>query len=83
MRTRVSSKGQVVIPKSVRNHYRWKTGTVLNIEETENGVVLSPVGNALVPQQEVFGCLKEKVSKRVSLKEMDAIIEELAQGSSK
>ncbi|MDA0345986.1 MAG: AbrB/MazE/SpoVT family DNA-binding domain-containing protein [Verrucomicrobia bacterium] len=81
MRTKVSSKGQVVIPKSVRNHYQWKPGTVLNIEETDHGVVLSPVTDSCISQDEVFGCLKGKVSRRVTLKEMDAIIEELAQRS--
>lgn len=83
MKTRVSSKGQIVIPKSVRNHYRWKTGTVLEIEETASGVVLSPVSNPSFSQEEVFGCLKEGVSKSVSLEDMDRAIEALARKSSK
>ena len=83
MKTRVSSKGQIVIPKSVRNHYRWKTGTVLEIEETASGVVLSPVSNPSVSQAEVFGCLKEGISKSVSLDDMDRAIEALARKSSK
>ena len=73
----------MVIPKSVRSHYQWKPGTVLNIEEIENGVVLSPAGSASISQSDVFGCLKDRVSKRVTLKEMDAIIETLAEGSRK
>ncbi len=81
MKTKVSSKGQVVIPKSVRSHFHWKPGTVLNIEKTENGVALSPVKNDLIPREDVFGCLKGKVSKRVSLEEMDAVIAKLSEGS--
>jgi AbrB family looped-hinge helix DNA binding protein len=83
MKTRVSSKGQIVIPKSVRNHYQWKAGTVLKIEETASGVVLSPATNPSISQEEVFGCLKKEVSKRVSLKEMDQAISKLARSSSK
>ena len=81
MKTKVSSKGQVVIPRSIRNHYHWKAGTVLQIEETANGVVLSPVSNPSFSQEEVFGCLKGEVSRKVTLKEMDLVIEELANKS--
>jgi len=83
MKTRVSSKGQIVIPKSLRNHFRWKTGTVLEIEETANGVVLSPATYPTVPLEEVFGCLKNGVSKPVSIKDMDQAIEEMARKSEK
>lgn len=81
MRTKISIKGQVVIPKSVRNHHQWKPGTILQIEETPQGVILSPVSNPSISQEEVYGCLKEKVTRKVTLKEMDSIIEELAQKS--
>ena len=78
MKTKISSKGQVVIPKSVRIRHQWKPGTILQIEETADGVALSPAGKARVSQEAVFACLKGKVSKRVTLKEMDAIVEKLA-----
>ncbi len=43
--TRLTSKGQVVIPKPVRDRMRWKTGTRLEVEATEDGaVVLRPEG---------------------------------------
>lgn len=83
MKTRVSSKGQIVIPKSVRNHYKWKSGTVLKIEETANGVVLSPATNPSLAQDEVYGCLKQDVTKKVSLNDMDQAIVEMAKKSSK
>jgi AbrB family looped-hinge helix DNA binding protein len=46
MRTRVSSKGQVVIPKGVRDRLRFKVGTALDIIETADSVTFrraSPV----------------------------------------
>ncbi len=41
--TRVSSKGQVVIPKAVRDALGIQAGTVLNAEAKDGVVVLRPV----------------------------------------
>ena len=38
--TVVSTKGQIIIPKIVRDHYQWEVGTRLVVEETPNGVLL-------------------------------------------
>jgi AbrB family looped-hinge helix DNA binding protein len=60
--THLTSKGQVVIPKAVRNRMRWKTGTRLQVEATDDGaVVLRPEGreegiDALIDQ--LSGCLR-------------------------
>ncbi len=40
--TRLSSKGQVIIPKAVRDAHGWKEGTELIVEDTPGGVVLKP-----------------------------------------
>lgn len=40
--TRLSSKGQVVLPLSVRRNRKWEPGTQLTVEETEDGVLLRP-----------------------------------------
>lgn len=37
---KISSKGQVVIPKEVRDALHWETGVELVLVATENGVVL-------------------------------------------
>jgi AbrB family looped-hinge helix DNA binding protein len=37
---KLSSKGQVVIPKSVRESFHWKIGSELTLVATEHGVVL-------------------------------------------
>ena len=38
----MSAKGQVVIPKAVRERLRWDHGADLEIVETGNGVLLRP-----------------------------------------
>ena len=40
--TKLSTKGQVILPKAVRQRWRWDAGTELVVEETENGVLLRP-----------------------------------------
>lgn len=42
MRVKVSSKGQVVIPKDVREKLGIKPGTVLNVRVERNRIVLEP-----------------------------------------
>ena len=43
METRISSKGQVVLPKALRDKKHWKGGTRLIVEERPDGVLLKPV----------------------------------------
>ena len=38
--TTVSTKGQVILPKAIREHRRWPPGTRLTVEETADGVLL-------------------------------------------
>jgi AbrB family looped-hinge helix DNA binding protein len=40
--TIVSTKGQVILPKAVRNRHRWDAGTRLVVEDTADGVLLRP-----------------------------------------
>jgi AbrB family looped-hinge helix DNA binding protein len=40
--TRISSKGQVVLPKAVRDENRGPAGTRLVVENTKEGVLLKP-----------------------------------------
>ncbi|MFH1123439.1 MAG: AbrB/MazE/SpoVT family DNA-binding domain-containing protein [Pseudomonadota bacterium] len=41
--TRLSEKGQIVIPKRVRESHAWEPGIEFVIEELEDGVKLKPV----------------------------------------
>jgi AbrB family looped-hinge helix DNA binding protein len=45
--TTVSSKGQVVIPRHLREKHRLTSGVRLQITETDEGLVLSPIRRAL------------------------------------
>jgi AbrB family looped-hinge helix DNA binding protein len=38
--TRMSAKGQVVIPKAVRDRLQWKAGADLEVVERDDGVLL-------------------------------------------
>ena len=43
--THLTTKGQVVIPKALRDRLKWRTGMRLEVEAMENGaVVLRPGG---------------------------------------
>ena len=72
--TRLSSKGQIVLPKTIRTSRAWDPGTEFTVEETGDGVLLRPT--ALFPGtslDQVVGCLrsKRKVKTRA---QMDAAI---------
>ena len=56
--TTVSTRGQVIIPKGIRERRRWSTGTELIVEETPEGVLLKakPAFAASQPE-DVFGSL--------------------------
>ena len=40
--TTVSTKGQVILPKAIRERRNWPAGTRLVVEETPDGVLLKP-----------------------------------------
>lgn len=44
--TVLSSKGQVIIPKSLREARRWGPGTPLEVHDTPDGVLLRPAAPA-------------------------------------
>lgn len=57
--TRVTSKGQVVIPKPVREQLRWASGTRLAVEIVGDGAVrLTPLA-AEDAIDSLYGCLKD------------------------
>lgn len=72
--TRMSTKGQVILPKAVRQERRWSAGTRLVVENREDGVLLreAPLFTATEPE-EVFGTLAF-AGKAKTLEEMDASV---------
>ncbi len=41
--TKLSSKGQVVLPKSIRQAHQWQAGLLFTIQETKQGILLRPL----------------------------------------
>jgi AbrB family looped-hinge helix DNA binding protein len=68
----LSTKGQVILPKSIRQRRRWDVGTRLIVEDTPEGVLLraAPIFK-LTRSEDVFGSLKADRPPK-TLEEMDA-----------
>ena len=76
--TTVSTKGQVILPKAIRQQRHWDAGTRLVVENREDGVLLKAV--PLFAETEldaVFGSLAYQ-GRAKSIAEMDAAIAEEA-----
>lgn len=78
MKTRVSSKGQVVIPKAYRQKLGWGPGTELVVEEEGGQVLLKPKPKIRKTKsiREVAGMLHRPNMKAITLEEMDRGIEQ-------
>ncbi len=71
--TRLSTKGQVILPKSVRERRGWKAGEKLVVEDRPEGVLL----RRLEPQahtryEDVAGCLGP-AKREVSIEEISSV----------
>lgn len=62
---RLSSKGQLVLPRALRESHRWETGQEFMIVDTDEGVLLKPA-SPFPPTRldDVAGLLKERVEPR-------------------
>ena len=59
--TTLSTKGQVVIPKELRDARKWHVGMSLTVEEVPQGLLIRPAKKPLFPPttiEDVMGCLK-------------------------
>jgi AbrB family looped-hinge helix DNA binding protein len=72
--TIVSTKGQVILPKAIRQRRHWEPGTRLVVEDTPDGVLLKPA-TVFAPTrpQDVAGMLAYRGPPK-TLDEMDAAI---------
>jgi AbrB family looped-hinge helix DNA binding protein len=72
--TTVSTKGQVILPKSIRQRRNWDAGTRLVVEDMPEGILLRQAP-AFAPtnSDQVFGLLATG-RPAVSLDDMDAAI---------
>lgn len=72
--TKVSTKGQVILPKAIRDRRQWDPGTRLVVEDTEDGVLLRPAPLfAATDIASVFGSLPVAGRAR-TIEEMDAAV---------
>ena len=56
--TKLSSKGQIVLPKTVRDARNWQPGTEFAVEEAAGGLLLRPLRPfAPTRLEDVVGCL--------------------------
>jgi AbrB family looped-hinge helix DNA binding protein len=73
--TRLSSKGQIILPKAVRETHHWEPGTDFSVEDTGDGVLLRPLKTTPPTRlDQVVGCLHTDGPAR-TLEEMDAAID--------
>ena len=73
-KTRLSNKGQIVIPKAIRVLHGWKAGLEFVIENAGNGIKLKPIKPYKKTNiDEVIGCVGYKGPKK-SLEDMEAAI---------
>jgi AbrB family looped-hinge helix DNA binding protein len=69
MKARVAARGQVTIPKRLRERLGVKPGTVLEFSE-EHGRLIVVKSGLVNPVSEVYGCLGKKI-------DTDAVMSEL------
>jgi AbrB family looped-hinge helix DNA binding protein len=76
--TRLSTKGHLILPKEVRDRHGWETGTLLDVVEHGDGVLIRPV--EALPEtrlEDLLGCTGYRGQAR-TLEEMDETIERAA-----
>lgn len=83
MQTRMSSKGQVVIPKTVRDRHGWSDGTPFDVVETPQGILLRPppvLKKGSLSLDEVVARIRARVKYTgppVTIEEMNTSIDEM------
>ncbi len=72
--TKLSSKGQVVIPKSLRKAHDWTPGTEFIVEEQGETVLLTPKRKReKLAWEKLIGCVNYK-GPRKTIKQMDEAV---------
>ncbi len=79
LKTRVSTKGQVILPKAIRDRRGWTAGAELIVEDRPEGVLLRTSPKIFPSKvEDVRGCLAP-VDRVVSIEEMhQALLDEAA-----
>lgn len=76
--TKLSSKGQVVLPRAIRSAKAWRKGQQLVVEATPEGVLLRPIKPFPATRlEDVSGCAGYR-GPRKSVEQMDAAVATMA-----
>ena len=75
MTTKLSTKGQLIIPKEIRDHLGWTAGSELRVDEQGGKLVITLVADEFpeTTLQDLLGCAGYE-GPRLSLEDMDAAI---------
>ena len=66
--TRLSTKGQIVLPKTIRTSRAWGPGTEFIVEEAGDGILLRPAGAFTEADlDQVAGCLGSRRKPKTSV----------------
>lgn len=80
VQTRLSAKGQVVIPKDVRDRLHWRQGQMLEVVETSDGLILRPSSlRPRISHEEALAKIRSVVrytGPAVTIEEMNETIDE-------
>jgi AbrB family looped-hinge helix DNA binding protein len=76
--TRLSTKGQIILPKNIRDSRAWGPGTRFTVEESGDGILLRPANR--FPESsldEVAGSLRSKGKPKTLAQMRDAVKREV------
>ncbi len=67
---KLGRKGQVVIPKDIREHLKLKAGSKVLFEVKNDSIVIKPPKNGGKFVEEFCSIVKKKLGKKINLKEL-------------
>jgi AbrB family looped-hinge helix DNA binding protein len=77
METTLSSKGQIVIPRQIRQNHGWQPGISFTIIEKDDTLILQPISTTTVTKlEDVIGCAGYHGKKKSLAQMEDGILEE-------
>jgi AbrB family looped-hinge helix DNA binding protein len=76
--TRLSTKGQIILPKGIRDSRAWGPGTEFEVEETGDGILLRPAARfSDTNLEEVAGSLRSRRKSKTPAQMRAAIVREV------
>ncbi len=69
----MSSKGQIVVPRELREKRGWREGTALELVDTPRGLVIRGAAAEVLPIDALVGCIRYRGPKR-SVAEMERAV---------